>query len=70
MFCVKHPLAIADQLRRSRASSGFSAVVPGRERARAAVLDDVPRKAALELELNHIQRENDLRHFVENRAGI
>ena len=51
-------------------SSGFSAVVPGRERVRAAVLDDVPRMAALELELNHIQRENDLRHFVKNRAGI
>lgn len=47
-----------------------AAPLPERERIRAATLDDVPAMAALELELNHISREQDYRYFVENSDGI
>ena len=39
-------------------------------RVREATLDDVPAMAALERDINHIEREKDYRHFVENSDGI
>ena len=42
----------------------------GMERVRAATLEDVGAIADLELELSHIRREKDYRHFIENAAGI
>jgi predicted N-acetyltransferase YhbS len=51
--------------------AGLAAQRPaGLERVRAATLDDVVAMAALEMELCHIRREKDYRHFVENAAGI
>ena len=44
--------------------------VPGLERVRPATLQDVPIMAALEENVLRIQRENDLRCFVENPGGI
>jgi GNAT superfamily N-acetyltransferase len=48
---------------------GWSIPVPGRDRVRTATVADLPAMAALELELNHIRREQDLRYFVENPDG-
>ena len=42
----------------------------GSSRVREATLDDVVAMADLEMELSHIRREKDYRHFVENEAGI
>jgi len=42
----------------------------GEEQVREATLADVEAMAALELEVTGIQRENDLRYFVENADGI
>ena len=42
----------------------------GHGRVREATLDDVVAMADLEMELSHIRREKDYRHFVENAAGI
>jgi GNAT superfamily N-acetyltransferase len=49
--------------------AGWNVAAPGRERVRAAAPADVPAMAALEWELHHIRRENDLRYFVENPDG-
>jgi GNAT superfamily N-acetyltransferase len=43
---------------------------PESERVRGATLSDLPAIVALEEELNHISREKDYRHFLENRDGI
>ncbi len=37
---------------------------------RTATLDDVPGMVAIEMELNHISRGKDFRHFVKNQSGI
>jgi GNAT superfamily N-acetyltransferase len=50
--------------------AGLPVAVAGGERVRAAALDDVPAMAALEWEVNHIRREDDLRYFVENPNGL
>ena len=50
--------------------SGLDVPTEGCDRVREATADDIPAMAALETELNHISREKDYRHFVENRAGI
>ena len=42
----------------------------GRERVREAVAGDAEGMAALEMELCHIRRADDFRHFIENEAGI
>ena len=42
----------------------------GAERVREATSDDIVAMADLEMELSHIRREKDFRHFVENAAGI
>ncbi|MCC6124092.1 MAG: GNAT family N-acetyltransferase [Pirellulales bacterium] len=39
-------------------------------RVRTATLDDVPAVAALEMEIAGIRREQDFRHFLENREGF
>ena len=44
--------------------------VIGLLRVREATMDDVGAMADLEMELSHIRREKDYRHFVENAAGI
>lgn len=43
---------------------------PLRDRVRPATPADVPAMAALEREVSGIEREKDLRYFVENRDGI
>jgi GNAT superfamily N-acetyltransferase len=49
--------------------TGLSIESPGLERVRPATLADVPRMVALEREVAHIEREADLRYFVENPDG-
>ena len=50
---------------------GLSAEAPaGFERVREAGIEDVEAIADLEMELSHIRREKDYRHFIENAAGI
>jgi GNAT superfamily N-acetyltransferase len=49
---------------------GFSPVLECKEKVLPATLQDVPRMAALEMELSHISRENDLRYFVSNAQKI
>ena len=49
---------------------GFKFDVPGRERVRPATRGDIVAMAELERELAGIEREKDLRYFVENRDGF
>lgn len=49
---------------------GLQQSVPGGERVRDATPDDLPAMVALESEVNHIEREKDWRHFIENKDGI
>jgi GNAT superfamily N-acetyltransferase len=44
--------------------------VPGSDRVRPARPEDVPAMVALEMEIAHIQREQDYRFFIENAKGI
>ena len=50
--------------------SGLDFDVSGTEKVRPATLSDVPPMEKLEMELNHISREKDFRHFVKNDSGI
>lgn len=50
--------------------SGLDFEPAGLTNVREATLEDVPAMLALEKELNHISREKDFRHFVENESGI
>ena len=50
---------------------GLAAEAPaGRARVREATPEDAVTMADLEMELSHIRREKDFRHFIENAAGI
>jgi GNAT superfamily N-acetyltransferase len=49
--------------------TGLSVDVPRREQVRSATLGDVPAMFELEREVAHIEREADLRYFVENPDG-
>ncbi len=49
---------------------GIQFDVPGLDRVRPATPDDAKAMADLEMELCHIRREKDYRHFIENAAGI
>ncbi len=49
---------------------GLAATVPGSERVRDAVPEDVPRMAALEMAVSHIRRDGDYRHFIEDPLNI
>ena len=46
------------------------AMAPGLSQVRDAVIADVPLMAALEMEVSHIRRDGDYRHFIENPMGI
>lgn len=50
--------------------SGIEDEVPEAQHVRKAMAGDLPAIASLELDLIHIRREKDHRHFVENRSGI
>jgi GNAT superfamily N-acetyltransferase len=50
--------------------SGLEQRVQGSNRVRQATQHDLAGMGELEWELNHIRREKDLRHFVENPDGI
>lgn len=64
------PRVIYQDMTMTVPASGFSPALEGKSNVRAATLQDVPRMAALELELNHISREADLRYFVTNEHSI
>ena len=49
---------------------GLSRSTPGYDRVRPATPADVDAMVALEMEVAHINRAQDYRHFVENAAGI
>ncbi len=49
---------------------GLAATFPGSSRVRDARPDDAAAMAALEWDVARIRRENDYRHFLENRMGI
>jgi len=49
---------------------GLAVEVPHDATVRCAKPDDVTAMAELEMEINHIRREDDLRYFVENPDGI
>lgn len=51
-------------------AEGLSQDTPMADCVRPATLADVPAMIELEWQVSHIRRENDLRYFVENRAGI
>jgi GNAT superfamily N-acetyltransferase len=51
-------------------AAGLAVAVAGADRVRAAVPGDVPAMAAVEWEVQHIRRENDLRYFVESPDGL
>jgi GNAT superfamily N-acetyltransferase len=49
---------------------GLPFLARGVDRVRQATLDDVNAMVALEMEIAHISRAKDFRHFVENASGI
>lgn len=49
---------------------GLNHEVSGVKNIRPATLADVPQLVALEIEISHISREKDYRHFIENEQGI
>jgi GNAT superfamily N-acetyltransferase len=51
-------------------SRGFGVKVQGVSQVRDAVLADIPLMAALEMEVSHVRRDSDYRHFIENPLGI
>jgi len=50
--------------------NGLDQRMPESARVRQATQHDLTAMSQLEWEVNHIRRENDLRHFVENSDGI
>ena len=44
--------------------------IPGFNRVRDAVMDDLPAIISLEMDLHHIHREKDYQHFISNTSGI
>jgi GNAT superfamily N-acetyltransferase len=50
--------------------AGLAAPFTGTDLVRPAELSDIPAMVALEREVSQIERENDLRYFIENRRGI
>jgi GNAT superfamily N-acetyltransferase len=51
-------------------AGGLSVATPGLDRVRPATLDDVEAMVSLEMEIAHISRAKDFRHFIENPDGI
>lgn len=49
---------------------GLDVEPPGKAMVRDATADDVTAMADLEMEISHIRRDDDYRHFVENPDGI
>jgi GNAT superfamily N-acetyltransferase len=64
------PRMIYQDMTRKVPDQGLDIATPGIDRVRPATLQDVPVMAALERDINHIDREGDLRYFVENPNGI
>ena len=51
-------------------ADGVRQTVPGAERVRPATVADLPRMVELEMQISHIRREKDYRHFIQNPEGI
>jgi GNAT superfamily N-acetyltransferase len=49
---------------------GFVTEVPGVDRVRDAVAEDVPLMAALEMDVSHIRRDGDYAYFIRDELGI
>ncbi len=64
------PRAIFQDMIMKVPDEGLDAERPGNARIRDATPDDITTMADLEMEISHIHRENDYRHFVENPDGI
>lgn len=64
------PRLIYHDMIRQVPEGGFVQSAPRSDRVRPATSADVPAMIALEWDVNHIRRENDLRDFVENPDGI
>jgi GNAT superfamily N-acetyltransferase len=51
-------------------ADGMRQTVTGAERVRPATVADLPRMVELEMQVSHIRREKDYRHFIQNAEGI